>query len=245
MTEMGRLLKDCGVRSVYRCMPARSRRAGVWRVLNQDDIDWFDQNAVCKGYTPDEMVFSQGDACDGIYLICKGMAAVRKSSSEGKSVLMKLARPGDMLGYRPFLAGEPHRARAQFVKPGGRVCFLKSSVVRELLMRQPLFGLELLKCVSKELGEAEERFSHSVTKVLRNRFGHWLLLMKEPYGTSLDDGGLVLELPISRAEIAEMLGVRAESLSRAIHQMTEDGVVRFTGRKAWIDEPDRLIEELS
>ena len=115
----------------------------------------------------------------------------------------------------------------------------------EFLVRQPLFGLELLKCVSRELGEAEQRFSHSVTKVLRMRLGHWLLLMKEPYGTSLADGKIMLELPISRCDIAEMLGVRAESLSRAIHQMTEDGVLKFMGRKAWIDEPDRLTEELS
>ncbi len=242
---MARPLKNCGVRSVYRCMPARSRRAGVWGVLNLDDIDWFDQHAVCRGYTPEEAVFSQDDSCDGIYLICKGLAAVRKTSSEGKSVLMKLARAGDMLGYRPFLAGELHRASAQFVKPGGKLCFLKSSAVQELLLRQPLFGLELLKCVSQELGEAEERFSHSVTKVLRKRLCHWLLLMKEPYGTTSADGKIMLELPISHSEIAEMLGVRAESLSRTIHQMTRDGMVSIMGRKAWINEPDKLTEELS
>jgi CRP-like cAMP-binding protein len=225
------------------CFPDEFRGTDVWRVLGQDDIDWINKIAICKRHKASEILFVEGDNCSGVYLICEGLVAIRKISSDGKSVLMRLAKPGDLLGYRPFLAAEPHRATADFLK-SGRACFLKSALMHELLLKQPLFGFELVKRISQDLGEAEERFNQVVTKGLRARLAHWLLLMKEPYGTTTADGKFVLELPISRRDMAEMLGVRSESLSRAIHQMTEDGVLRFSGHRAWIDEPDRLIREL-
>jgi predicted transcriptional regulator len=68
--------------------------------------------------------------------------------------------------------------------------------------------------------------------------------MKKRYGQVTDEGKLLIELPISRRDMAEMIGVRSESLSRTIRQMTDEGILTFSGRRVWIDTADLLINEL-
>ena len=241
---MGNEPIDPDADNAQQCFPDPIRRKKEWRVLGQEDIDWLNSVAVCRRYEPGEFVFLEGDACQGVYLIREGLVAVRKSNVDGEAVLLRLANFGDLMGYRPFLAGEPHRATAE-VQKLSNICFIKSSFLRDLLLTRPALGAQLLKQVSRDLGDAEQRFHDAVTMSLRERLAHWLLVMKEPYGTETADGKIILDLPISRHDMAEMLGVRSESLSRTIHQMSEDGVLRFSGHRAWIDNPDKLINELS
>ncbi len=241
---MGNEPNDSDADNAQQCFPDLVRRKKEWRVLAQEDINWLNSVAVCRRYESRAVVFLEGDACKGVYIVRDGLAAVRKAGADGEAVLIRLANAGDLMGYRPFLAGESHRATAEVVKPSN-ICFIKSAFLRDLLLRRPALGVQLLKRVSRDLGDAEQRFHDAVTMSLRERLAHWLLVMKEPYGTERADGKIMLDLPISRRDMAEMLGVRSESLSRTIHQMSEDGVLRFSGRRAWIDNPDELINELS
>jgi len=241
---MGNRPNDPDADVALRCFSEPVLRKELWQGLDQADIDWLNSVAVCRRYESDDVVFHQGDACKGVYIVRDGLTAVRKTSANGESTLLRLENAGDLMGYRPFLASEPHQATAEVIQPGN-ICFVRTPLLRDLLLKRPAFGVALLKRVSRDLGEAEQRFQNAVTMSLRERLAHWLLLMKGPYGTETADGKTMLELPISRRDMAEMLGVRSESLSRTIHQMSEDGVLRFSGHRAWINDPDELINELS
>ena len=226
------------------CFPEGIRKLTEWRVLDADDIDNLNRVAVCREYRPGQLVFAEGDACKGVYFINQGLIGVRKEDMGGDSVLLRLACDGDTLGYRPFLAGEHHLAGAEVLKPS-LVCFIDAANMWKYLHDVPEFGLEFMRRASRELGQAERRFYETVTMNVRSRLAHLLLIMKERYGTMTPDGKLLIEIPISRHDMAEMIGIRSESLSRSIRQMTDDGVVNFSGHKVWIDDINRLYDELA
>ncbi len=214
-----------------------------WRVLDRSEIDWLNAIVMCRAYAPGQCIFHEGDACQGLYIICEGLVALRKHDGAGASVLIRLAETGDILGYRSLLAEEPYQTTAEVLKPS-RVGFVATTIVHELIARKPDLAFAFLRRVCHDLGEAQERFHLTVTQSLRARVAYFLLLMKEDYGTETPDGSLLIELPISRRDMAEMIGVRSESLSRTIRQMTDDGILAFSGHRAWIGNTDRLLDEL-
>lgn len=57
-----------------------------------------------------------GDRCKGLYFVRSGLVGIRKIDKEGQSTLLRLAGNGDALGYRPFLAKQPHRACAEVIE---------------------------------------------------------------------------------------------------------------------------------
>ena len=226
-----------------RCFQRDYARGTVLRVLSGDELNWLSDRAICKTREPGHNIFHEGTECTGIHFVHEGLVGVRRSDVDGNSVLIRLAQRGDPLGYWTMLLGECHQSTAEVLQPS-HTCFINASCMHEILHRNPAFAMEFLRHASRDISKAQERFCQTVTLNLRARLIHFLLLMKNRYGHVTDDGTLLIDLPISRSDMAEMIGVRTESLSRTIHQMTDDGVLEFSGRHVSIDTADLLIEEL-
>ena len=225
------------------CLTARMSRDTEWSVLSPEEIKLFNDNVVRKTYKMGEIIFYEDDECKGLYLVESGLIGVRKVDLEGRDVLIRLAHPGDTLGYRPLLAGENHRAGAEIIQPAA-VCFLPKAIMQRLLIANPALGTGFLKRTAKALGAADERFFETITLPARVRLFHLLMIMREHYGRTVDDGSLFLELQLTRGDIASMLGIRAESLSRLIRKIESENLAHFSGNKITITNPDSLIKEL-
>jgi len=227
-----------------RCFPETVLERSEWRVLAAEELAELCMKAHCRAYQPGETIFYEGDPCRGVYFLSEGLIGVRKEDPDGNSVLLHLATEGDTLGYRPFLAGDNHQASAEVLK-ASKICFFDAETMRALLHANLDLGLEFLRRAARELGTAENRFYEAVRLDLRTRVAHLLLLFKDRYATIEADGRVLLDLPISRQDMAAMIGVRAESLSRTIRTLADDGLIDVSGHRAWILDMDRLIAEVA
>lgn len=68
-----------------------------------------------------------------------------------------------------------------------------------------------------------------------------LLTLQDEYDLVGENGKLIMELPVSRDDLAAILGVRRESVSRVIHDLNDGGLVRFMGRH--LEMPNTPIVE--
>ncbi len=226
------------------CFDCQYRERSQWSVLGTDEMERLDRAKVCRRFDPGEVVFHEGDLCNSVFCVMDGLVGIRKTDAEGNSVLLaRMATAGDTLGYRPFLANEMHRGTAEALKPS-TICTIEGKAVRELLSHNPSLGLQFLERAAKDLGEAEEHYFQTVTLSVRARFAHLLLVLNEQYGKTAADGGLSIELPLSRGDLAAMIGARPESMSRTIRKMEDDGIARFAGRTVHVPRIDELINEL-
>jgi len=226
------------------CFNCQHRSRSQWSSLTQQETEQLDRAKVCRRFEPGETVFREGDPCRAVYCVMDGLVGVRKTDSEGNSVLLaRMASTGDTLGYRPFLAKEPHRGTAEALKPS-IICTIDGKTVQDLLYHNPSLGLQFLERAAKDLGEAEEHYFQTVTLSVRARFAHLLLVLNKQYGKTAAGGGLSIELPLSRGDLAAMIGTRPESMSRTIRKMEEDGIARFTGRTVHVPKIDELLNEL-
>lgn len=224
------------------CFTCQTRERTEWCVLKDEDLRRINEAKRGREWLPGEVLYLQGEECAGIYCIESGMIGVRKIDAEGNSVLLGIAYPGDTLGYRSLLMNKEHEVSAEVLKKG-TVCFIDRATVTSLLAHNPSLGHRFLQRAVKDLGEAEDKFLESVTLTVRARFAHLLLVLKERYGARAEDGGLSLELPLSRQDLAAMIGVRPETLSRTIRQFEEEGIARFSGRTVRVPKIENLLGE--
>ena len=78
----------------------------------------------------------------------------------------------------------------------------------------------------------------------RTKFIHLLLVLMNRHGRTAIDGSRVMQLPLSRRDLASMIGARHETLSRIIGRLEEDGIARFSGRTVRVTRPHSLLDEI-
>lgn len=225
------------------CLVARMHTKSEWEALLPEQIELFNRTVVCRTYRAGQVVFLQGDECRGLYLVEDGLVAVRKTNEDGQSAIVRLAYEGDTLGYRPLLAKENHRATAEVINES-KICFIDASTMWSFLLHNPQLGMRFLEHTAQALGEAEDRLFQVAALSVRTRIIHLLVLLHDHYGTTDSDGTLFVELPMTRRDLAEMIGARPESVSRAFRDIQDDGLVDLSGRTVRVDKMERLVDEL-
>jgi CRP/FNR family transcriptional regulator len=225
------------------CLECPMRQRNEWRVLAEEDVKLLAQARKTRRYRAGETIFSAGEPSYGIYCIVAGATAMRRIDAEGNTVLIQISYPGDTLGYRGLLLGEKRRFSAEALGPS-RVCFIDQQVVKMLMERNPALGLQFLRRINTDLDDAHNKLVQNATLSNRSKFVHLLVNLMNRHGRSAPDGSHVINLPISRRDMASMIGARHETLSRIISRLEEDGVARFSGRTVCVNRPHSLMEEI-
>lgn len=214
-----------------------------WRLLDREDRAFLNEYRVDSVFAPGQVVFHESHPCHGLHCVASGLLALRKSDSYGNSVILRLVHTGETLGYPAHFGGMEYTASAEALRES-RVCFFPGRAVAEIIKRNPAMQQEFLRLLALELrgyGEARLRFA---TLPLHSRLFEILLDLLSSCGRISDDSKQAeLQLPISRRDLAAMLGVRPETVARALRQISENGMARFDGRKVLIPDLRRMKRE--
>lgn len=226
------------------CFTCQLRERSEWSVLAEPEIALLARRQTSRIYGAGEAVYRMGDGCRGVYCVAAGVVGVRKSDAAGNSMLLHLAYPGDTLGYRAFLANEEHRTSAEALG-SSTVCLIERSTLTRLLEMNPALGLRFLRRATTDLHRAEEQILQGATLSNRVRLVHLLLVLLERHGRSGPDGARSMELPLSRSDIASIIGTRHETVSRIVARLEAEGIASFSGRKVHVPRVEALVDELA
>ena len=225
------------------CFGCQARHTTEWCALDDGELKLLDQVKVPKIVEAGVALFHQGEECDGIYCVNSGLVGIRRLDSAGNSTLLRLAGPGETIGYRSFLLRSMHRTTAEIMMPS-TVCFIRRPTVRNLLEQNPNLGLQFLHHNVRDAAEFEERHFETVSFTVRSRFLNLLMVLYERFGGLNEDGEPVLELPLSRQDIAALIGSTPETVSRSISKVQDEGLASFKGRKVLLRDIDELMRQL-
>ena len=239
---MARAPENPARESAPNCFRCQWRERTEWCVLAPDDVAVLNDRKITTLYEQGQFIFRQGEPCNGIYSIVSGAVVIRKSDAHGHAVLVRMRHEGETMGYRDFFSGEIFTTSAEALQRT-QVCFIEKRSVRTLLDRNPSLGLGFLQRVASDLQGVEESLLMSAA-LTRTRMAHLLLTLKDRYATAQDDGSLTMRLPLSRQDIADILGSRPETVARIINALETDGVARFSGRNVIIPDLDPLLDEI-
>ncbi|MEO1480688.1 MAG: Crp/Fnr family transcriptional regulator [Myxococcota bacterium] len=225
------------------CFTCDNRQDSEWCALKNDELDLLDSVKAANVYQPGQVVFYQGNPCLGIFCVEEGTVALRKTDANGNNVITRLVQAGETLGYRAFFADGPYAASAEAVT-AARVCFIDRDAVGNLLARNPTIGQQFLRHMARDLEESDSEQLNLATLDVRTRLSHLLLSLKDRFSEVDEEGNIVLQLPISRQDMASMLGTRPETVARTIKGLESDGVAQFNGRTVTVNDLDLLLDEV-
>lgn len=225
------------------CLHCSSRSNSEWGGICAHDVVLLNSAKVVNHYKAGQTIFYQGNPPLGLYCIEKGTVLLRKTDAEGRSAIVRLATKGQTLGYRAFFSGVPYSASAE-ASTDCVVCWIDKGVVHEVVKRNPPVLLEFLKHVSQDLMDAEESILRAATLPVRTRLAHFLLSLKDRDSEVDDEGRIILQLQISRQDLASMLGTTPETIARLVKQLTTEEVAIFSRRTVIIPDLDKLLDEV-
>ncbi|UTW52456.1 Crp/Fnr family transcriptional regulator [bacterium SCSIO 12827] len=223
------------------CSNCAHRQAAEWSVLEGANVAQMDDARRSRSFLAGEAIYHEGDEATGVYCVSSGLVGIRKVDADGESVLLRLVRPGETFGYRSLLTGTPHGVSAEVLKEG-RICHVPAATVHRMAADSPALVMAFFRHLARDMAEAENKVMETVTASCRVRFLR--LLVAFGGEADSDEGTRVrLELPVSRQDIASLIGVRSETMSRVIRAIENEGLAHFKGRHVDIPDARRLADE--
>ncbi|MCB2205242.1 Crp/Fnr family transcriptional regulator [bacterium] len=188
-----------------------------------------------------EILFREGDAYRGFYVVLEGGVKVYKLSPEGKETVLHIQFPPKTLAEIPMFAGEDYPAFAECLAPS-RLLFVEKEGFLALLRETPDLALRMLAGLSKRLRELGAQLEHLTAHDVRTRLIRYLL---EEYGRQHKAERVLplLVLPISKTLLAAHLGTTLETLSRTLRKMEEEQRIKLKGKTVLLEDVPALQRE--
>jgi len=243
---MGRLaLSRMGTMSGAGSTPQDVREflAGVFPSLDPEEIDELQRISLHVHYDEDELIAQEGSYASGVYVVRSGLVSIGKYASKGweKRVLRFLA-VGEMFGVEPvFLEREPINAEfAKAIVESSLVFFERSNILAFSKQHPRLFA-DLCRWLSREVIMLEFKLTREAVESMDRNLALLLMALANKYGEKTAEG-IVLDLPISRQTMAEMLGISIETLMRALKRFRERNLIATSQSQITIIDFESLKE---
>lgn len=221
------------------CQTCSTREKGVFCDLMEFHLEEMDKNKTANLYQPHQVIFYEGNLPYGIYCIAEGKIKVYKSDTEGHQQIVRLAGPGDILGYRALLANEHYEATAETLETA-KICFFDKKTLYHILETHPTTAFHVMKLIADDLGIAEKKTLSFTHKNVRERLAELLLAFKNRYGKKVN-GGFLLDIHLTREEFSSLIGTTQESVIRAMSDFKEEGIITTEGRSITIMDTPKLV----
>ncbi len=202
-------------------------------------VPGIDRVARSRIYPRSAVVFREGNNALGVYVLSSGRAKISISSADGKKIIVRIARGGDILGLYAGLTGRPFEATAEMLE-GGRVDFISRQDLLNLISRQNGYSLELLEVFSRQFSELIDHtrmlaLSESALEKLAHLIARW----GRDFGEVTHEG-IRVRIWLTQEEIAQIIGASRETVTRLFSALKRDGIVHVKRDLMWIRDSDAL-----
>lgn len=211
----------------FDCSNCPSRVNSPFHELSAEELSKLENIKSCTFFKKGQIIFHEGNRPGGIYCIRKGKAKLSRLGSDGKEQIIRFAKDGEIIGYRSILSGENLSATVTTLEDTS-ACFVPKKILFESIEGNAKFSLSIMKEISRELGEAGKLITNLAQKSVRERLAEVLLVLQTTFGET--EEGLV-DISLTREELANMVGTATESVIRLLSEFKEDELIELKGRK--------------
>jgi CRP/FNR family transcriptional regulator len=182
-------------------------------------------------------LFTQGSPSHGVFCLHSGLAKLINLGRDGDEFIVGLRSSGWILGAAAVMIQEPYPVTAVTVTP---CClhFIPSADFRRLVDLDAEFARHLLQLYSREVYDQTSQMAMLGTLKARQRLERLLAQLIPPH----EQNETRLKLPLKFEEVAQLIAVKPEHLSRVLKQLEDEGLIRRD--KGWIivSDPQRLFK---
>ncbi|MBX6321330.1 MAG: helix-turn-helix domain-containing protein [Rhodospirillaceae bacterium] len=216
---------DCGVREQTLCGALQPEEMARMAAITQ--------RVRFKAHEP---IFGEGEPAAHVYNVTGGMVKIYKLLPDGRRQITGFLGVGDFLG---MAIGDTYAYSAEAITEA-RLCRFQRSKLEALLIAMPQLQRRLFVMASTELCAAQDQMLLLGRKTARERLCSFLLYLSQRAVRSGQKPSPVL-MPMTRADIADYLGLTTETVSRTLTQLKSRGLIALLpGGKVRLNDPEAL-----
>lgn len=220
------------------CQNCNSRQRSIFCHLGLEELGNFNNTKSCISFKKGQVIFNEGNYPFGLFCVHNGKIKLSHSGFDGKEQIVRMAKDGDVLGYRALLSGERYNASAVALDDS-EICFIPRETFFLTLKTNGGLSFEIIKMLALELRKAEQTITDLAQKPVRERMAEALLFLKETFGFEEDNA--TINVILSREDIANLVGTATETAIRLLSEFKHDKIVELDGKKIKILNADKLI----
>ena len=221
------MISDFSIQALLRQLPYFAHAA-------ETTLRELEQHAIRYTFTPDEMIFLEGEPSAGLWIVEKGRVKAYKLSTDGQEYILRFFGPGDTFNNLAAFDNAPNATSTTAVTDVS-AWMIPTAVFKTMLQTDHELALAVLQGLVSRVrhlvGQVEDLALHSVTA----RLAHFLLDQGED--------PTLAHPAVTRALIANHLATTPESISRSLRALEKAGAIRFNRHQIIITQPDILRQQ--
>lgn len=224
------------------CTHCQNKDKSVFCKLEHEKLDEVSEHKIMNSFKRGQVLFHEGNPAFGVYCISEGKVKLTKNNENGKETLLRIAGPGDLIGFQHIVTSGVNDVTATALEET-KICFIDRIFLQNLVKEESSCAIELLSHLAQDMASLQDRINGFQNKSVRERVAFLLLDLSQRFGVDTQDGRR-LGVHLSREEMASMLGVATETLIREISILKEESVIDQEGKAIVILRPEALEQTI-
>jgi CRP/FNR family transcriptional regulator len=221
------VLSPYGLEIIESCVTCRLRADKIFCNLPAHTVQALEAIKYTTAYPKGAVLFVEGQAPRGVFILCRGRVKLSICSSDGKTLILKIAEAGEVLGLSASVSGKPYELTAETLDPC-QVNFVKREDFLRFLREHNDVCLRVAEQLSEKYNTACHEIrslglSHSAAEKLAKLLLEW----------SVKNGGARqpdrLKLTLTHEEIAQMIGTSRETVTRLFADFKKRQLIQLKG----------------
>jgi CRP/FNR family transcriptional regulator, cyclic AMP receptor protein len=220
------------------CQTCKTRTSGFFCQLSAPALKDFNTVRSPAAYPAGALLFLEKQDPRGVFVLCEGQVKLSISSSSGKTLILRIAKPGEILGLMATLSGIPYEVTAETLHPC-QVAFIRREDFLHFVAKHP----EAYQAAVKQLstlysGACEQLRTVGLSASAPEKLAR-LLLDWSADGRDARQG-MPIKLPLTHEEIAEFIGTTRETVTRTLSEFKSRQLVALQGSTLMISNRPAL-----
>ena len=221
------------------CVHCNVRMHSVFNVLQVEELTEMSMHKSCNIYKKGQYVFAENGLPSGLFCVNSGKIKITTTGYDGKEQILRLAKSGDIVGYRALISNERYASSAVTLEDAS-ICIIDKDYFFKAMEATPKLMFEVVRKMGRDLKDAEDHIVSLSQKNVRERMAEALLFLKATYG--LEEDQQTIQVNLTREEIADYVGTSTESCIRLLSEFNQDKLIVLAGKKIKITNLPLLIQ---
>lgn len=201
----------------------------MFSMLEDAELNKISKLIINKNFEKGKVLFLEGELADTLYIINKGKVKIHKYTKEGKEQILFILSEGEFIGALNLLKSGHYEFNAEVLEDSS-ICILSKQNFDKILLKNPQITLKILEKIHDRLVLLEDLVQTLSTKDIEARIATLLLTLIKDFGCESEEG-IILEIPLSREELGNYVGITRETISRKLTSFQDDGLIELVGSK--------------
>lgn len=188
----------------------------------------------CLFFKKGQPVFQEDSMPTGVFCISEGLVKVTKLGSNGKEQILRIAKPGDFVGYKSLIKGSRYRASAVAIEDSS-ICHIPKAIFMEILNENVEFYQQIVHLLCDVIDNAETKITDIAYKPVRGRIAEALLVLDKAFEDKE-------QITLTREDLAGLVGTVKETAIRIISEFKHEKLIEINKRSIKIINPEGLIK---